>query len=132
MSDKINWRSRSVQRFFHNDVVNYGDGKYCVYIWLNGNDEPFYVGMGNGYRFHTVHEKCRSQEFMNIYGQGGCFVKIVAYGMNEAQARKFEKELILAYDGLGFKLVNKQYLVDYYHTPARMEFYKGRRRMTND
>jgi len=126
---KVNWNSTYVRRrYFHESIVKYGEGDYYVYFWQNYNEEPFYVGMGHGYRFTCTHPSARSKEFIEEYNKGGCSVKIVAYGMEERKARDFEKKLILAYHKLGFPLVNKQYLVDYYHTPAKMEFYKNPKR----
>lgn len=123
MSTKnMNWSSSRIQRYMHNDALNYGDDPYCVYIWEKDDGQVFYVGMGKYYRFCSVHEKARSKEFMDIYSEGGCSVQIVAYGMNESEARTFEKRLIIAYNDLGFPLINKQYIYDYYHTPAKLEF----------
>lgn len=123
MSTKnMNWNAASIQRFLHENAQRYGDNPYSVYFWQKSDGQVFYVGMGKYYRFCSVHEKARSKEFLDIYREGGCSVKIVAYGMNESEARCFEKKLIVAYRNLGFPLINKQYLVDYYHGPARQAF----------
>lgn len=125
----MNWDAYDAYSARHELAERYGDGEYCVYFWENRFGEPFYVGSGKYYRFQQATEKCRSKEFMEVYAEGGCSPKIVAYGMNEKQARKFEKNLILAYAELEFPLVNKQYLVDSTHTPARMALYERNREL---
>lgn len=127
MGKTINWDSLYVKKCFHEKVICYGKGAYCVYFWQNSFEEPFYVGMGKNYRFWQVNEKTRSKEFMEVYRSGNCSVKIVAYGMDEQEARRFEKKLILTYNKFGFPLVNKQYLIDHYHTPAWEAFRKRKK-----
>ena len=114
----------------HKNAYRVGDGDYCVYVWRDADKKPFYVGCGKHYRFHDVNEKSRSREFMSIYNNGGCYPEIVRYGMCDKEAREYEKGLILAYAAGGANLVNKQYLVDYYHTPAKLSFYRKRRKTT--
>lgn len=122
MSNVINWNKSSVKRFFTDTTQCYGEGQYSVYYWLDSEGKIFYVGMGKGYRFCNVSPSSRSKEFMEIYNRGGCEPKVIAYGMSEEEARKYERNLIEKLDELGFTLVNHQFLnPSMYHTPAKME-----------
>lgn len=117
----MNWHSWNMQKYMNSNTMILGSSPYCVYEWLSG-EKVFYVGMGKHYRFTNVSEKSRSKEFMDIYRQGNCRVIIVACGMTELTARKIERETITACVDDGVVLVNKQYVIDYYHTPARQIF----------
>lgn len=122
MSNVIDWNKPSVERFFMEGAKCHGEGQYSVYYWLDGDGKIFYVGMGKGYRFCCTTPTARSEEFMKIYDKGGCKPKVVAYGMNEKEAREYERSLIESLNELGYSLVNRQYLDPMmYRTPAKME-----------
>lgn len=113
----MNWK-KIIQAYGDNQSLILGDSPYCVYEWLH-NDAPFYVGMGKNYRFSC--SGARSKEFLDVYNRGNCRVRIIACGMSENETRQMERSVIEKYQDR-YPLVNKQYVVDYYHTPARMEF----------
>ena len=126
--NSMNWHSPSMSRYMDKSTRIEGDSDYSVYAWFRPNGGAFYIGFGKQYRFTCCHPKARSKEFMDIYNDGGCYVKILSCGMSELDGRKEEREIIKQYHESGHKLVNKQYIVDYYHTPKRMEFLKRPRK----
>lgn len=127
MSNNMKWRSSAMGRYMRKDTLILGDSPYSVYEWSH-NGKVFYVGMGKYYRFTNANEKSRSAEFMEIYNQGDCEVKLIACGMSEQETRRIERETIEKYIKSGETLVNKQYVVDYYHTSAHLAFYESRRK----
>ncbi len=68
---------------------------FYVYVWRDGNGEPFYVGKGHGRRAYDVYD--RSADFSEIHAGGGCSVEIVDWFIHEAQAFAHEIELIFQY-----------------------------------
>lgn len=125
MPNVIDWSRTSVERFFDDGAECYGDGQYCVYYWANSDGIIFYVGMGKGYRFCSANPKARSQAFMEKYNEGGCYSRIIAYGMDERAARDLERRVIEELHRRGCKLVNKQFVdPSMYRTPTRVEFLK--------
>lgn len=102
----IDWGSSYVRSCRHEDAERYGDGMYCVYFWEDEDFEVFYVGSGKGYRFNSVNEKARSQEFMKWIRGRNCRPRIVAFGMTKEESLDFERRLITEFWNLGFPLVN--------------------------
>lgn len=80
---------------------------FYTYLWRDPDGNPFYVGKGKGGRAHSLSR--RSNEFMEIYEQGGCSVEIVDEFILEPQAHAHEMELIARYGRreFGGPLVNK-------------------------
>lgn len=124
----MNWDSPSAKLAITNETIKMGDSPYSVYEWRREGN-PFYVGLSKEYRFQHASPGVRSAEFTEIYEQGNCCVVLIAYGMSEQDARRIEREQIKKRIAEGCKLVNKQYVVDYYHTPNHMQEYKRRRGM---
>ena len=104
-----------------------GGSPYSVYEW-HRNGEVFYVGMGKYWRFKSIHPKSRSKEFLDMLELGDCEPRVIACGMEEKVARQLERDIIAERVASGCKLVNKQYVVDYYHTPAKLAFYEKQRK----
>lgn len=125
MADYIKWDSPSIDRWLANNAECLGDGQYSVYYWADSDGIIFYVGMGKGYRFCSANPKSRSRLFMEKYNEGGCYPKIIAYGMDERTARDLERRVIEELHKRGCKLVNRQFVdPTMYRTPARVEFLK--------
>ena len=125
MANWIKWDSPSIRKWLCDGAQCLGDGQYSVYYWADSDDIIFYVGMGKGYRFCSANPKARSQSFMDKYNGGGCYPKIIAYGMDERTARYLERRAIEELHDRGCELVNRQYVdPSMYHTPARAEFLK--------
>ena len=128
--DKMDWNRLVTREKINFDAKILGDSPYAVYEWHTA-DGVFYVGMGKWYRFQNVSDKSRSKEFMDVYQNNYCWPVVVACGMPEREARDLERNLIERRMMEGANLVNKQFVVDYYHTPANMkkyEFLKNRAR----
>ena len=125
MANCIKWDSSSIRKWLAEDATCCGNGQHSVYYWADSDGIIFYVGMGKGYRFCNANPKTRSQAFMEMYDKGGCYPKIIAYGMDERTARNLERRVIEELHKRGCELVNKQYVdPSMYHTPARVEFLK--------
>jgi len=124
--DTMNWNRLSLRKWVGPETQILGDSPYSVYEW-HTKDGVFYVGMGKWYRFNDVNKKSRSKEFMDVYSNNFCWPVIVACGMSEQETRRIERELIEKYVNDGAHLVNKQYVVDFYHTPANLQKYEAMR-----
>lgn len=82
-----------------------GDGVY-VYVWLDENGKPFYVGSGRNNRATSTSR--RDNQFkarLNKY----CSVVFVAEGLHRLGGYSFEIALIEKLSGMGYKLTNVAY-----------------------
>lgn len=70
---------------------------YYVYVWLNQDNEPIYVGFGNGLRHSWWPNK------------KNCKCMLVVTNRLPNQARNFEAELISYLTSIGAKLYNVQH-----------------------
>lgn len=72
-----------------------GWGKNHLYIWLNGDNLPFYVGQAqNKDRPGQFKYKTRSPEFKEIIRQGGCHAVVVANHIPDSKINDLEMELL--------------------------------------
>jgi hypothetical protein len=140
MANNIDWTLPSIGKWLSDNAKSYGDGQYSVYYWADRTGRIFYVGMGKGYRFSDTNPKARSAAFIEKYNEGGCYCKIVAFGMDERKARDLERSVIEGLFDVGCGLINRQFVdPTMYRTPACVEARKrlhnsmlGRKRISDD
>ena len=73
----------------------HGWGKNHLYIWLNGDKMPFYVGQAQSKdRPGQFKYKTRSPEFQDIVRQGGCHAVVVANHIPDSKINELEMDLL--------------------------------------
>lgn len=84
-----------------------GWGKSYLYIWLDGEGIPFYVGKAEDpSRMGQYAYKTRSEEFQNIIRKGGCHAVMVAKHIPGDRIDELERNLISYMCWREFPLVN--------------------------
>lgn len=84
-----------------------GWGKGYLYVWLDGEGIPFYVGKAEDpSRMGQYAYKTRSEEFQNIIRKGGCHAVMVAKHIPGDRLDELEKNLISYMCWREFPLVN--------------------------
>lgn len=72
-----------------------GWGKNFLYIWLNKDNVPFYVGQAkNQDRPNQFKYKTRTPEFQEVIRQGGCHSAVVALHIPDSKINDLEMELL--------------------------------------
>lgn len=81
--------------------------KYYVYgLYIEGDENPFYIGKGSGRRYKRL--TCmRNSSCMKIISENECVSKILIDNLNEDDAYNKEIELIKYYSDLGVNLTNR-------------------------
>lgn len=85
------------------DCEYFGEGEYCVYMWLHADGTPFYVGMGKGDRWKSTN---RNERFFEETKKLDTFVCKVVDGLSSEQAREAEFCLTHYLTYNGYKLAN--------------------------
>ena len=84
-----------------------GWGKGYLYVWIDGNGIPFYVGKAEDpSRMGQYAYKTRSEEFQNKIREGGCHAAMVARHIPSYRLDELERNLISYMCWRGFPLVN--------------------------
>ena len=84
-----------------------GWGRGYLYVWLDENGNPFYVGKAEDpSRMGQYAYKTRSEEFQNIIRKGGCHAVMVAKHIPGHKLDELERNLIAYACWRGFPLVN--------------------------
>jgi len=84
-----------------------GWGIGYLYVWLDGDGIPFYVGKAEDpSRMGQYAYKTRSEEFQNIIRKGGCHAVMVAKHIPSDRLDVLERNLISYMCWRGFPLVN--------------------------
>lgn len=81
-------------------------GNKYVYVWLDENNKPFYVGSGCGNR--ATSNSRRSDKFKSKLN-GNCSLYMVAENMHRLAGLSFEVYIVRFLMDLGFDLCNKAY-----------------------
>lgn len=109
------WRKTKRDIVAHTDwrhFVDLGDkyhgwGKNFLYIWLNGENLPFYVGQAqNKDRPGQFKYNTRSSEFQDVIRQGGCHAVVVANHIPDSKINDLEMELLAYLCWKEYPLVN--------------------------
>jgi hypothetical protein len=81
-------------------------GEHYLYVWLDANGKPFYVGQSNGFTRPWTCKTGRSSEFKAKIAEGGCHCAVVAKNIHSGDINYLEEDLIayLVYEG--YELVN--------------------------
>lgn len=97
------------------DAVNLGDkydgwGPNILYVWFNGDGEPFYVGQSKYFKSRPtdIKYRTRSEEFQAVVRKGDCHVEVVAMYIPDSKIDDLEKELIRYLSWEDYPLVNKR------------------------
>lgn len=84
------------------------NGKSYVYVWMDENNIPFYVGSGSGNRATSVTGSRRSREFIEKV-KDGCWVWFVAENVNPRFVFEIERQTVLFFVNKGINLCQKAY-----------------------
>lgn len=85
------------------DCEWFGEGEYCVYMWLHADGTPFYVGSGKGNRWKSTN---RNDRFFEETAKLDTFVVKIVDGLTQEESREAEFCLshYLSYNG--YRLAN--------------------------
>lgn len=93
-----------------------GWGRNLLYVWLNSDGIPFYVGQAvDSARPSQFKYKTRSEAFRDVIREGGCHSVVVAKHIPQSKIDNLEKELISYFCWKEYPVVNAQGL------PSSME-----------
>lgn len=84
------------------------NGKSYVYVWLDENNVPFYVGSGSGNRATSVTGSHRNKQFMDKV-KNGCWVWFVAENVHPRCVYDIERQTVLYLVNNGINLYQKAY-----------------------
>lgn len=84
-----------------------GWGPHYLYVWLNGNNVPFYAGQARDRRrVEHFTSTTRSQRFKDIVRKGGCHAVVVAKHIPGSKINDLERGLIAYLKWEGYPVVN--------------------------
>lgn len=95
-----------------NHMVDLGDkhggwGRNYLYVWLNDDGMPFYVGQcTNTVRPGTYKYQSRSRDFQEVVKRGGCRAVVIAKHIPKSKIDDLESELISWFCWNEYPLVN--------------------------
>lgn len=84
------------------------NGKSYVYVWMDENNKPFYIGSGSGNRATSVTGSHRNKRFMDKVKKG-CWIWFVAENVNPRFVFDIERQTVLHFVNNGVNLCQKAY-----------------------
>lgn len=81
-------------------------GEHCVYAWVNGNGEVFYIGSGSVHRAQSTAKSNRGKKFFEQFNAGSARLFLICTRVEDGVAKQIEDAMIKYAVIKGCALVN--------------------------